>query len=128
MSAITGPAFVFMCLNAPVLDASEQMQTHTKKEAYAVTLMLFKSLVASWRGIVVSGVSAQTLFIIIIIINHISSGVSGHSSALNHRSGHTWVLHLERGKMKQGKKQGRKKGKNVGGKKNITKKSDVETV
>lgn len=62
VSAIRGPVFVFMCLNAPAPCASEQMQTRTKREAYAVTLMLFKSLVASRRGIVVSGVSAQTLF------------------------------------------------------------------
>ena len=56
-----------------------------------VALMLFMALAESWKSIVVSGVSMQTLFIIIIIIiiNHPSSGVPGPSNALNHRPGRT---------------------------------------
>lgn len=48
--------------------------------------MLFMALAVSWKGIVVSRVSTESLFIIIIIIiiNHPSSGVPGPGNGLNH--------------------------------------------
>lgn len=65
--------------------------------------MLFMALAVSWKGIAVSRVSVQTLFIIIIIIiiNHPSSGVPGPSNALNH-----WPhldITFERGEMEREK-------------------------
>lgn len=77
--------------------------------------MLFKALAVSWKGIVVSMVSVQTLIIIIIIINHPSSGVPGHGNAVNHWSGHTLILHCS--KTTEGKKWGGIEGKNLSGKK-----------
>lgn len=64
-----------------------QMQTHCKKKsACVVTGMLFMALAVSWKSIVVSRVSMKSLFIIIIIIiiNHPSSGVPGPGNGLNH--------------------------------------------
>lgn len=65
----------------------EHVQTQTqKKSACVVTGMLFMALAVSWKGIVVSRVSTESLFIIIIIIiiNHPSSGVPGPGNGLNH--------------------------------------------
>lgn len=77
--------------------------------------LLFKALAVSWKGIVVAMASVQTLIIIIIIINHPSSGVPGHGNTLNHWSGHTLILHCS--KTTEGKKWGGIEGKNVSGKK-----------
>lgn len=79
-----------MCLH---LDKSEKK----KKSACAVTVRVFKALAVTWKGIVVSRVSVQTLFIIIIIIiiNHPSSGIPGPANTLNHWSGRTWILDLK---------------------------------
>lgn len=104
----------------------EQMQMQTKKIACVVTVMLFMALAVSWKGTAVSRVSVQTLFIIIIIIiiNHPSSGVPGPGNALNHWPGRTWILHLKwerwrdrRDQRKEWKRQGGMERKNVGGKK-----------
>lgn len=101
------PLFQYMhlclrVLNVPVGCACgvyvfERMQMQKKKNACVVTVMLFMALAVSWKGIVVSRVSVQTLFIIIIIIiiNHPSSGVPGPGNALNHWPGRTWILHLK---------------------------------
>lgn len=74
-----------------------QMQMKIKKNACVVTFMLFMALALSWKGFEVSRVSVQTLFIIIIIIiiNHLSSGIPGSGNALNHWPGRTWILHLK---------------------------------
>lgn len=59
---------------------------YKKKSACVVTGMLFMALAVSWKSIVVSRVSTESLFIIIIIIiiNHPSSGVPGPGNGLNH--------------------------------------------
>lgn len=121
------PAFVFTCVLSVLVQCTcNAMCLHLNKcKKYMCGQLLFRALALSWKGIVVAMASVQTLIIIIIIINHPSSGVPGHGNTLNHWPGHTLILHCS--KTTEGKKWGGIEGKNVSGKKkNTRKKSDVK--
>lgn len=76
----------------------EQMHMQMPKKATVVTDMFFMALAVSWKGIAVSRLSVQTLFIIIIIIiNPLSSGVRRPGNALNHRPYDTCIRWNEKG-------------------------------